>query len=146
METKKRGLKSLFEPRQRVLLVVAMTLIFAIAPRSFACTCRDLNFVEKIELAENIVVATLIEARYVEANPDTAFAKLKIEESLKGAKRGTIEVHTYNPDAGCGLPLELGRVYILFVGRESDEVSVCGGSARLESYDYVEMIREILAK
>lgn len=45
-----------------------------------------------------------------------------------------------------GLPLELGRVYILFVGRESDEVSVCGGSARLESYDYVDMIREILAK
>ena len=146
METKTRGLKSLFEPRQRVLLVVAMTLFFAIAPRSFACTCRDLNFVEKIELAENIVVATLIEARYVEADPGTAFAKLKIEESLKGTKRGMIEVHTYNPDAGCGLPLELGRAYILLVGRESDVVGVCGGSARLESYDYVEMIREILAK
>ncbi|MDH3893933.1 MAG: hypothetical protein OES78_05170 [Chromatiales bacterium] len=146
MKSTKREMKSLFETRQRVLLAAAMILFFAIAPQSFACTCRDLSIVEKIELAENIVVATLIEARYVEANPDTAFAKLKIEESLKGTKRGTIEVHTYNPDAGCGLPLELGRVYILFVSRESDDVSVCGGSARLESYDYVDMIREILPK
>jgi len=50
---------------------------------------------------------------------------------------------------GCGLPLELGEIYLIMKQKGTDYISWCGGSNRIsyeKAYLIAKEIREILTK
>jgi hypothetical protein len=107
---------------------------------AFQCAVQSLD--EQIDRSGEIVVAWLVAAKIVDDKFSTA--TFEVNDRLKGISPDRLELKTRN-DAGMtsGVPLVIGRIYILFILPNSDGISVCGGST-FYSMEKVSAIKKIL--
>ncbi len=110
-----------------------------------ACSCIGLSLVEKFESANRVFTGELIQTGTIpetgkfEETYDIEDLEMKsgvfqVIKTYKGSHSRIVEVKTAPWTASCGVPLYMGRTYIIFQD-VSGIIELCGGSMPIEKED-----------
>lgn len=137
---------SSFARHLRFLFLVALLLAGSAA---HACSCLQKSDVQKFRDAKAVLVAVVLETRYIESKAvfggGYVKARVRVNEVLKGKAGRTFAVNDQLPESGmCTAFLRAGVEFVLFVD-DRDEVGMCTGTRPLGAtvYDRDEKLMEL---
>lgn len=120
-----------------VRTVLLLTFLALAASAAYSCECEFASAGKKLRRSKSVFVGEVVE---IGPNDKSRWAtvavKFKVERFWKGVKEEFIVVVGAPAAAGaCGLPVEVGKKYLIYAGRTEDgqlETSFCA-SRRLEN-------------
>jgi len=105
-------------------------LVLAAAPSAVACTCITQPLEKSFAASAFVFRARITAAKEVRAGKNEHIAiDVDIREMLKG-KKLSVPTLTTRFEGVCGLPMTIGREYLLFIGSDG-RVWLCSGSQEL---------------
>jgi hypothetical protein len=118
----------------RVVVLLAFLATFVISSAALGvCLLNDYSVEAEYARSVAVVVAEVVSQRNAaDAEDDKSYGgvsyKLKIKESFRGSRLGTVDVFSENSSGR--FPMETGKAYILFLYEEQGRLSAdnCGNS------------------
>ena len=131
--------------------ILALVLVFPSI--SFACSCLHQPLSKHVKDAKKIYVGVLTSSRIVETEKENEWpyveGTLSVETVIKGEAKETEIIRTGFGGGDCGIPMTIGRAYVIFYEREGYHIGSCGASGELLRYEekeYVEKLRSLVSK
>ncbi|MBF2759756.1 MAG: hypothetical protein ISN28_05735 [Ectothiorhodospiraceae bacterium AqS1] len=137
----------------------ALLAVFALAPRAgSACSCMVMTLEQQVDHAHRVFIGRLLEARVVfpdvEKRADSEAPSLLGEwERIEGIFeplhriRGEVEdreiVRTGLGGGDCGVRMEVGSVYMIFLDEDDPRIGICDGSRQIDRFDLEETVLEL---
>ena len=123
-------------------------LLLVLSPVSFSCSCLHIPLKEHVNEAKAIYLGLLTGAKLVEEKEEWYIkAEFRVEEVLKGnvSKKTTVKTGVGGGD--CGIPMTVGKPYMIFFESEKYYVGTCGASGivhRHQEKEYIQMLKNII--
>ena len=104
-----------------------VVLVALPASRAEACSCAELGVEEAIAGAHAIFEG-VVDSSEVDDAADVRVVRFAVTQAWRGVSTERVEVHTHASEAACGYSFEVGRAYLVYASRASDDglrVSLC---------------------
>ena len=97
--------------------------------------------------------STRHESRIIEAKSDTEWpyveGSISVEKVIKGSPQKIENIRTGFGGGDCGIPMTIGRTYVIFLEKEQYHIDSCGASGQIQRYqekEYVEKLKELASE
>ena len=131
------------------MLKIIFSILLFLPSYSFACSCLHQPLSKHVAGAKNIYVGVLTSSRIVEAKSDKEWpyveGTIKVETTIKGSPEKLETVRTGFGGGDCGIPMIVGRAYVIFFENEQHHIGSCGASGLIERYQEKEFVDKLKA-
>ncbi|WP_022966214.1 hypothetical protein [Denitrificimonas caeni] len=130
----------------RIFNCVAICVAVLLSSNAYACSCLQLDLVDRFQNSMNVFTAKLSDASVVQPVNEKEWPYIegtfKVIEAYKGSPQPTTKLKTGMGGADCGIPMTVARKYIIFQSN-NEYIGICDGSATLNSYDEDELAKRL---
>ncbi|WP_444997751.1 hypothetical protein [Aliikangiella sp. IMCC44359] len=124
--------------------IVIFSILIFISIDANACSCIPTKPEQRVMSADSIIEAKLISAGYSKGSYLTheVEGKFKIFKVYKGKlKRNTyLQLTTSDNEGLCGMPMVIGRHYLIFKSKNSNSMGICSGTRFLGNGEYLKKL------
>jgi len=114
---------------------------------SFACSCLHQPLSKHVADAKSIYVGVLTSSKIIEAKSDKEWpyveGSISVETIIKGSPKKIEKVRTGFGGGDCGIPMTIGRAYVIFFENEQYHIGSCGASGQIQRYHEKEFVEKI---
>lgn len=116
-----------------------------------ACSCPAWTVDERVQHADNIYMATLVEAKLIPGNSPhdkwvVVEGKFQIDRVFKGdIKPSIVTLGTPGTNASCGVFMFVGKKYIVYTDHENRGINNCSGTQSLDPTQVDDVAHKIAA-
>jgi len=129
-------------------------LISFLACHAYSCSCGRVLIDEHVNRADVIYIGFLASAKVVEMDDQDDMwyleGTINVKDVIKGAVGKIDIVKTGKGYGDCGIPLTVGRWYIIFRNKDKEiYIGSCGESGTINTYmdeEYIEKLKSEVAK
>ncbi|WP_157960393.1 hypothetical protein [Marinimicrobium alkaliphilum] len=118
---------------------------------ALACSCLHAPLERHVSDARDIYVGVLVSSRVVESESGEDWphieGTLRVETVIKGSPNQVEIVRTGFGGGDCGIPMTVGRAYVIFIDNDRRSIGNCGASEQLRRYEekrYIERLKGIV--
>jgi len=131
-------------------LILAATLVLS-ASNASACSCKFGALPEYVESADEIFVATLLNAKLVQGDYPEKWPYIEgtfqTKKSLKGVTQSKeVVLKTGLGGGDCGVSMSVSQTYIIFKGKDRDGIDICSGSGLIYGFQEDELVTKVKAE
>jgi len=130
-----------------------LVLLVFLPSYSLACSCLHQPLSKHVAEAKNIYVGVLTSSRIMEAKSDKDWpyveGTIRVETVIKGSPGKTEKIQTGFGGGDCGIPMTIGRAYVIFFEDEQYHIGSCGASGQIQRYqekEYVEKLKGLVSQ
>lgn len=129
------------------MLRFTLFLIMLFPAYSYACSCLYQTLEKHVADAKNIYVGVLTSSRIIEPESDKEWpyieGTIEVETIIKGAPQKIEKIRTGFGSGDCGIPMTIGRAYVIFFEKEQYHIGSCSASGQIQRYQEKEFVQKL---